>query len=202
MGIAKYNSECRKIVTRYAQEWEVSAQSKNSIKCLLSEISTNITMDCLLAELLLLSCQEIMTRLGRWIDFRNDYKTMYPSFMESVWWAFKQLFNKGLVYRGFKVMPFSTACNTPLSNFEAGQNYKDVTDPAGKGRLYILLLSVLLLSTLPWQQLHGYRCLYSGCELSAGGRRECFDTCVDDNSVDTAKQRRSLCSPRLGLCED
>lgn len=52
--------------------------------------------------------------------------------MESIWWVFKQLFEKGLVYRGFKVMPFSTACSTPLSNFESGQNYKEVVDPAGK----------------------------------------------------------------------
>jgi isoleucyl-tRNA synthetase len=44
--------------------------------------------------------------------------------------VFKQLHEKGLVYRGFKVMPFSTACSTPLSNFEAGLNYKDVDDPA------------------------------------------------------------------------
>lgn len=50
--------------------------------------------------------------------------------MESVWWAFKQMYNKGLVYRGTKIMPFSTACNTVLSNFEAGSNYKDVSDPA------------------------------------------------------------------------
>jgi isoleucyl-tRNA synthetase len=71
-----------------------------------------------------------VTRLGRWIDFENDYKTMDPNFMESVWWVFQQLFNKGLVYQGFKVMPYSTACSTPLSNFEAGQNYKDVKDPA------------------------------------------------------------------------
>ena len=48
--------------------------------------------------------QVIMGRLGRWIDFKNDYKTMYPSFMESIWWVFKQLYDKGLVYRGFKVM--------------------------------------------------------------------------------------------------
>ncbi|XP_064632700.1 isoleucine--tRNA ligase, cytoplasmic-like [Lineus longissimus] len=95
MGIDQYNAECRKIVMRYAREWE-----------------------------------EIVSRLGRWIDFKNDYKTMYPWFMESIWWNFKQLFDKGLVYRGFKVMPFSTACNTPLSNFEAGQDYKDVVDPA------------------------------------------------------------------------
>ncbi|XP_062923638.1 isoleucine--tRNA ligase, cytoplasmic [Mobula hypostoma] len=71
-----------------------------------------------------------ITRLGRWIDFKNDYKTLYPSFMETVWWVFKQLYDKGLVYRGVKVMPFSTACNTPLSNFEAHQNYKDVQDPS------------------------------------------------------------------------
>jgi isoleucyl-tRNA synthetase len=50
--------------------------------------------------------------------------------MESVWWVFKQLFEKGLVYKGFKVMPFSTACSTSLSNFEANLNYKDVSDPA------------------------------------------------------------------------
>lgn len=50
--------------------------------------------------------------------------------MESVWWIFKQLYVKGLVYQGNKVMPYSNACNTPLSNFESGQNYKDVVDPA------------------------------------------------------------------------
>lgn len=50
--------------------------------------------------------------------------------MESIWWVFKELYNKGLVYQGVKVMPFSTACSTPLSNFESGQNYKDVVDPA------------------------------------------------------------------------
>ncbi len=71
-----------------------------------------------------------VVRLGRWIDFENDYKTLDPSFMESVWWVFKTLFEKDLVYQGFKVMPYSTACNTPLSNFEVQQNYKDVQDPA------------------------------------------------------------------------
>lgn len=74
--------------------------------------------------------EKTVKRLGRWIDFENDYKTMYPWFMESVWWVFKQLFDSGLVYQGVKVMPFSTACSTPLSNFESGQNYKDVVDPS------------------------------------------------------------------------
>ncbi|KAF3578212.1 hypothetical protein DY000_02033890 [Brassica cretica] len=73
--------------------------------------------------------EKVITRTGRWIDFRNDYKTMDLPFMESVWWVFAQLFDKNLVYKGFKVMPYSTGCKTPLSNFEAGQNYKDVPDP-------------------------------------------------------------------------
>jgi isoleucyl-tRNA synthetase len=74
--------------------------------------------------------ESTITRLGRWIDFENDYKTMDPTFMESVWWVFQQLYEKDLVYQGFKVMPYSTGCKTPLSNFEAGLNYKDVKDPA------------------------------------------------------------------------
>ena len=50
--------------------------------------------------------------------------------MESVWWVFSELYKKNLVYKGYRVMPYSTALNTPLSNFEAQQNYKDVQDPA------------------------------------------------------------------------
>jgi len=71
----------------------------------------------------------VVNRLGRWIDFDNDYKTMYPTFMESVWWVFGELFKKKLVYRGFRVMPFSTALATPLSNFEANQEFHDCEDP-------------------------------------------------------------------------
>ncbi|KAI0463397.1 isoleucine--tRNA ligase [Komagataella kurtzmanii] len=74
--------------------------------------------------------KDTIGRLGRWIDFENDYKTLYPEFMESVWWVFKQLYEKDSVYRGLRVMPYSTGCTTPLSNFEAQQNYKDVNDPA------------------------------------------------------------------------
>ncbi|GMH37086.1 hypothetical protein BSKO_04959 [Bryopsis sp. KO-2023] len=74
--------------------------------------------------------EKTVKRLGRWIDFENDYKTLDPTFMESVWWVFKNLWDKDLVYQGFKVMAYSTGCGTPLSNFEAGLNYKDVQDPS------------------------------------------------------------------------
>jgi isoleucyl-tRNA synthetase len=93
-------------------------------------------------------------RMGRWIDFRNDYKTMDVSYMESVWWVFSQLHAKGLVYRGYKVMPYSTGCTTPLSNFEAGLNYKDVSDPAVVVSFPLLGVepktSLLAWTTTPW----------------------------------------------------
>ena len=74
--------------------------------------------------------REMVSRLGRWIDFDNDYKTMDKSFMESVWWAFKGIYEKDMVYRGCRVMPYSVGCSTVLSNFEANLNYKDVSDPS------------------------------------------------------------------------
>jgi isoleucyl-tRNA synthetase len=74
--------------------------------------------------------EETVNRMGRWVDFNDNYKTMDKSFMESVWWVFGQLWKKGLIYQGFKVMPFSAKLGTPLSNFEANLNYKDVDDPS------------------------------------------------------------------------
>ena len=73
--------------------------------------------------------------------------------MESVWWAFKQIFDKNLVYRGSRIMPFSTKCNTVLSNFEAGSNYKDTKDPS----IFITLplvedpeVNLMAWTTTPW----------------------------------------------------
>ena len=74
--------------------------------------------------------RETIDRLGRWVDFDNDYKTMDSWYMESLWWVVKELWNRNLVYRGEKVMPVSTALGTPMANFEATQNYQDVQDPA------------------------------------------------------------------------
>lgn len=73
-----------------------------------------------------------VTRQARWVDFDRDYKTMDLSYMESVLWAFKRLWEKGLVYEGFKVMPYSWAAETPLSNFETrlDNSYRVRQDPA------------------------------------------------------------------------
>uniref|UniRef100_A0A0W0FH74 Isoleucine--tRNA ligase, cytoplasmic n=1 Tax=Moniliophthora roreri TaxID=221103 RepID=A0A0W0FH74_MONRR len=92
-------------------------------------------------------------RMGRWIDFDNDYKTLNPTFMESCWWAFSELYKKGMVYRGLRVMPYSTGCTTPVSNFEAGLSYRDVSDPAITVAFPLVddpKTSLLAWTTTPW----------------------------------------------------
>jgi isoleucyl-tRNA synthetase len=68
------------------------------------------------------------SKIGRWIDPAKQYKTMDLSYMESVMWVFSELYRKGLIYEGYKVMPYSVGCGTTLSNFEAKQAYKEVVD--------------------------------------------------------------------------
>ncbi|MEK7610412.1 MAG: class I tRNA ligase family protein [Patescibacteria group bacterium] len=72
--------------------------------------------------------KKIIPRLGRWVDMDNDYRTMDTSYTESVWWVFRQLWEKGLVYEGRKAMHLCPRCETTLANFEVNQGYKDVTD--------------------------------------------------------------------------
>lgn len=84
--------------------------------------------------------RRVIGRVGRWIDFDRDYKTMDPSFMETCWWVFKQLHTKGLVYHGARVLPYSTALNTALSKSEASEEYRDVQDPAVTVRFPMLPL--------------------------------------------------------------
>jgi len=73
-----------------------------------------------------------VTRQARWVDFDNDYKTMDLPYMESVMWAFKQLWEKGLLYEDYRVLPYCWECETPLSNSETRQDdaYRDRQDPA------------------------------------------------------------------------
>ena len=76
--------------------------------------------------------EEYITNQGRWVDFKNSYKTMDLHYMESILWAFKQLYDKGLVYQSNRVLPYSWACHTPLSNFETRMDncYRKVTSKA------------------------------------------------------------------------
>lgn len=97
--------------------------------------------------------RQIVERTGRWVDMDNDYKTMDTDFMESVWWVFKNIYDKGYVYESYRVVPYCTRCSTPLSNFEVNQGYEDRQDKAvtvkfkvkGTASKYILAWT-----TTPW----------------------------------------------------
>jgi isoleucyl-tRNA synthetase len=115
--------------------------------------------------------QETVTRQARWVDFRRDYKTMDLSYMESVMWAFKELYDRGLLYEGFRVMPYSWAAQTPVSNFETrlDNSYRERQDPAITVRFSLARhagekspLELWVWTTTPWT-------LPSNLALAAGG---------------------------------
>ncbi|MGH7203488.1 MAG: isoleucine--tRNA ligase, partial [Candidatus Levyibacteriota bacterium] len=103
-------------------------------------------------------------RIGRWVDFKNAYKTWDTDYMESVMWVFKQMYDKGYIYKGYKVNLYCPHCSTPISNFEVAMdadNYKELKDPAttykyemndegfrSKEKTYILAWS-----TTPWNKI-------------------------------------------------
>lgn len=94
---------------------------------------------------------EMFKRIGRWVDFNHDYKTMDLPFMESVINNFKQLYEKGLVYEDYRVLPYSWAAETPLSNFEVNQGYQEKTDSA----ITVMFklengMNILVWTTTPW----------------------------------------------------
>jgi isoleucyl-tRNA synthetase len=97
--------------------------------------------------------KQTVKRVGRWVDMDNPYFTMDVSFMQSVWWVFQELWKKGLIYEGYKVVPYSTGLSTPLSNFEANLNYKQVQDPAITVAFQLVDepgTSILAWTTTPW----------------------------------------------------
>ena len=107
--------------------------------------------------------KKVVNRMGRWVDMEDDYKTMDRDYMESVWWVYKSMYDKGLIYEGYRVVPYCPRCSTPLSNFEVNQGYKDIQDKTitAKFKLTTPLLDkegsgvvqdkyVLAWTTTPW----------------------------------------------------
>ena len=94
---------------------------------------------------------DLFRRIGRWVDFNHDYKTMDLPFMESIIHNFKSLYEKGLVYEDYRVQPYSWSAQTPVSNFEVNLGYRDKTDTA----ITVLFkldngLNLLVWTTTPW----------------------------------------------------
>lgn len=98
--------------------------------------------------------ENVVDRIGRWVDFRGAYKTMDRDYMESVWWAFKELYEKGKIYEGEKVLMYCTLDATPLSKAEVTMDagaYQDITDPS----VYVKFKledgrTLLAWTTTPW----------------------------------------------------
>jgi isoleucyl-tRNA synthetase len=111
--------------------------------------------------------KEIVPRTGRWIDMDNAYLTMQPSYTESIWWSFKTLYDKSLIYNGFKSMLYCPHCGTTLSNFEVAQGYKDITDLTVYPKFELeneLNTFVVAWTTTPWT-LPGNAALAVGADI-------------------------------------
>jgi len=97
--------------------------------------------------------------IGRWVDFKNAYKTWDKPYMESVMWVFKQIYEKGLIYKGLRVSLYCPHCSTPIANFEVSMdpdNYKEVTEPSNVYKYKLIGEKdtyILAWSTTPWDKL-------------------------------------------------
>lgn len=97
--------------------------------------------------------KKVIGRLGRWADIENPYSTMDASFMESVWWVFKQLWDKGLIYENYRSMHICPRCETTLSQQEVSDNYKDIKDISVTAKFELIdepNTYVLAWTTTPW----------------------------------------------------
>ena len=97
--------------------------------------------------------KNIIPRLGRWVDMDHAYKTMDCTYTESVWWAWKQLYDKGLAYEGYKIMHICPRCETPLAQSEVGLEYHDITDMTVTTKFELVDepgTFVLAWTTTPW----------------------------------------------------
>jgi isoleucyl-tRNA synthetase len=148
----RFGWDCHGLPVEYEVEKELKFESKKDIEAFgidkFNESCRSIVLKYVD------EWEKIVDRSGRWVDFENDYKTMDLEYMESVWWVFKSIWDKGLIKRGFRVNPFCTRCSTPLSKHEAGTDcYKDVQDPSvtvifkvkGEENLYLTAWT-----TTPW----------------------------------------------------
>lgn len=136
-------------------EYEVEQQLKVSSKREIEELGVDRFNEACRAIVLRYTKEwrQIVTRMGRWVDFENEYRTMDRDYMESIWWVFRQLWDKGLIYRSHKILPYCPRCATPLSNFETNLGYREVDDPSITVRFRSLARPqryFLAWTTTPW----------------------------------------------------
>lgn len=129
--------------------------------------------------------EELLERLGRWVDIKNGYATLNADYMESIWWVFKEIWKKGMVYQGHKAMQICPRCVTPLSNFEVSQGYKDVTDLSVTMKFELVEepgTFFLAWTTTPWSSL-------SVTGLAVGEKIDYVKIACDEGQYIVAKNR-------------
>ncbi|MDR0855892.1 MAG: isoleucine--tRNA ligase, partial [Clostridiales bacterium] len=92
-------------------------------------------------------------RVGFWVDMDKPYVTYHDDYIESVWWSLKTLFDKGLIYKGHKIVPYCPRCGTALSSHEVAQGYKDVKERSAVAKFYLRdepTVAILAWTTTPW----------------------------------------------------
>ncbi|MCD5384497.1 MAG: isoleucine--tRNA ligase [Candidatus Pacebacteria bacterium] len=97
--------------------------------------------------------EKVIPRIGRWVEMEHSYKTMDKNFMESEWWAFKQIFDKGLIYESHRIMHICPRCETTLSQSEVSEGYKDIKDLSVTAKFELVEepgTFVLAWTTTPW----------------------------------------------------
>ncbi|HVN82456.1 MAG TPA: isoleucine--tRNA ligase, partial [Terriglobia bacterium] len=124
----RFGWDCHGLPVEYEMEQELELSGKRDIEKLGVDVFNEKCRGIVLRYTR--EWRQIITRMGRWVDFDHDYKTMDKAYMESIWWVFKSLWDKGLIYEGNKILPYCPRCATPLSNFETNQGYEEVSDPA------------------------------------------------------------------------
>ncbi len=143
--------DCQGIPVEYEVEKELGFQQKEDIEKFGVEKFNNLCRESV--KKYQGEIQDLTERMGRWVNSDQEYATMNPEYIESVWWSLKELYNKDLLYEGYKVVPYSTRAGTTLSNSEVALGgYQTITDPAVvvKLKLKECCTYLLIWTTTPW----------------------------------------------------
>ena len=143
--------DCQGIPVEYEVEKSLGFQQKEDIEKFGVEKFNNLCRESV--KKYQGAIMDLTARMGRWVNDDEQYATMDPSYIESIWWSLKELYNKGLLYEGYKVVPYSTRAGTTLSNSEVALGgYESITDPAVVVKLKLRENNTYLLiwTTTPW----------------------------------------------------
>lgn len=138
--------------------------------------------------------EQTLERIGRWVDFENSYATLDTSYMETIMWIFKSIWEKGMVYQDYRSMHICPRCETPLSNFEVNQGYKDVTDPTAIAKFKLSDKEdtyIIAWTTTPWT-------LPGNAALAVGEDIDYVTVKIDNEFIILAKE---LVEANLKDCE-